>query len=253
MPTIRAGSCADRSLIAEVAFPRRALETPPRVSGMSIHFGGGRLGRWLVVLCAAAVILASCVPYRRLDQPGVNKYEGVPRVLVGGDSITVSAQSHIKEELAEQTAWWTHVRAGNGWLMADFRAADDPVLNDLGFVPDAAIINIGTNDAEACDLSLVCGPEWVASELDDVWSAYDVAGVPCRIAVTIVYEPAGITSINDRIALLQSLGTISAVADWKAYSAAHPNWFLDQEGHLALPGREAYGEFLVDQLGAHCP
>lgn len=208
-------------------------------------------GRLCVVL---AVVLMGCVPYTRADQPGVERHDpNLDRVVFGGDSITVSSKSNIFQELADETSWWSNFVAGGGWLMSDFRHADDDVVEHPTFVPDAAVINIGTNDVDECAQAVDCGPEWAALELDDVWAPYVAAAVPCRIAVTVVYEPDGISGLNDRISFLHGTGPITHVADWKAHSAGHPEWFIDEEGHPTSAGRVAYAEFIVAELEQACP
>ena len=211
----------------------------------------GRLARLSLVL---AIVLLGCVPYTRADQPGVQQHDPtLPRAVFGGDSITVSVKVDVQQELSDETSWWSHFLAGSGWLMSDFRQADDDVLSHPAFAPDAVVINIGTNDVDVCAQSVGCGTEWQALELDDVWAPYVGAAVPCRIAVTAVYEPDGITGLNDRIAHLESTGVITHVADWKAHSAGHPEWFVDAEGHPTTAGRGAYADFIVDELESVCP
>ena len=76
--------------------------------------------------------------------------------------------------------------------------------------------------------------------------------MPCRIAVTTVFEPDGITGLNDRTVHLEGRGVITHVADWKAHSAGQPGWFLDEEGHLSGVGLDAYAEFIVSELEQNC-
>ncbi|MGI9603843.1 MAG: SGNH/GDSL hydrolase family protein [Acidimicrobiales bacterium] len=210
----------------------------------------------LALALAVALLAVACVPYTRADLPGVVQHDpSLPRVVLLGDSITVQSRTQWQNEMAAETSWWSHVLATGGWTIADVMAADDDVLDPVPFAPDAVIANIGTNDTFDCGLSPTCGPSWVATELDDLWAPYVVAGVPCRVAVTIRYETGSglVTSINDRISHLHGTGVITHVADWKAHSAGHPEWFKDSIGHPTTAGKLALAEFLTDELQEACP
>jgi len=204
------------------------------------------------LLAIVAVVAVACVPYTRVDQPGVKQWEPpAARVVFGGDSITVATTTDLRQELAAQTDWWSNVKAASGWTMSNFMAADDGVLNDVGFEPDAAVINIGTNDVTLCGQDPQCDPAQMATQLDAVWAPYQQSGVGCRIAVTIAHVDG--SPINARIAHLLGTGAVTDVADWHAHSVSHPEWFTDTKGHLTTVGIEAFSQFLVQQLEQACP
>ncbi|MGI9601927.1 MAG: GDSL-type esterase/lipase family protein [Acidimicrobiales bacterium] len=210
----------------------------------------GTIGPRLMSLLAMALVVAvGCVPFSRIDQPDTYRPD-VPRVAVLGDSITTSAGANILAANSAQTDWWTHVMAEPGWDIAGLIAGDDDVMAQPAMAPDAVIINIGTNDTGQCYNDEGCSAQsWTALALSGLWSDY--SSVPCRIGVTTVFEP-GITVINDRLSDLADEGTINHLADWKAHSADHPEWFTDSVGHQTYEGRVAYADFLVDALES-CP
>lgn len=206
----------------------------------------------VAVLVLVSFAALACVPYARVDQPGVQQWEPpAARVVFGGDSITVDMSVDLRQELAAETDWWSNVKAASGWTMGDFMAADDGVLNDPGFEPDAAVINIGTNDVTLCGQGPPCDPAQTATQLDSVWAPYQLSGVSCRIAVTVAHVDGA--TLNARINHLLSIGVVTHVADWHAHSVSHPEWFADPKGHLSADGIEAFSQFLVQQLEQACP
>ncbi|MGI9601500.1 MAG: SGNH/GDSL hydrolase family protein [Acidimicrobiales bacterium] len=204
--------------------------------------------RRLVGLAVVALTAAACTPY--FNNGVVSTTSDVPRIIFLGDSIINGAGDEIVTTFDAEGYWWHHILAGGGWTVQDINDHDN---QGLASDPDAIIIAAGTNDTGQCLNDPECWPNVPVDRLDDLWDDYAAIGPhACRIGVTIVFDPGYRGAINTRLYELAAQGTITHVADWKAYSASHPEWFSDGVGHLNPSGQQAFADFLLAETDSVC-
>ena len=170
-----------------------------------------------------------------------------------GDSVVAGNSLIIEPQLAaaHMPPWFVEAKSGrrtevpvvNSWYQATSGLQAVARTLALGHHPALWVIELGTNDAYAvqwCEC-----PDRVAfagEMIDHLLQALGPGAQVVWLTIRNSLEPIGADAFNT--ALAQRAGPSFMVADWRAYSDPHPEWFVDGT-HPTTPGAIALGNYLA--------
>lgn len=222
-------------------------------------YGVSSAGKWgpmrrrvLAVSLIVLMLSPGCLAYRRFQN--YTRDATQPRIALQGDSMMGQTHVEIRQRLEQSSSWWSGTNAIGAATIADLRANQGVVIGWPDLAPDATVLFIGTIDTHFCHNAPHCDlATWTPTNLGGLVSNLEAAGVGCRIAITLAYEPApGATPVNDEIWRLHAQGTVTAVADWYTHSQGHPEYFYDPVGHMTQAGQNALAALVESVVLASC-
>lgn len=180
-----------------------------------------------------------------------------PLVVMVGDSLMWSATSELHDRFIASGAGETRIAAVAGSRLDDMV---DLVGAGARADADVLVVALGTNDLRRGPGDLRDDDTVLADANASVGRVVGAArGARCVVWVTVGASTgfAGLGDRPDRFAAslpvaLAPLGATVRVADWRAASAGHPDWF-DWDGlHLSRSGQVAFAGVIADQAST-CP
>jgi hypothetical protein len=174
------------------------------------------------------------------------------RVGVVGDSIAAGAAEEIRAAAAARD-WSASVDATPGAIAFEQQPAADALARSR---PAAAVIELGTNDLTCAYTNVFTGGCRVRPfTTDDMLAALAAmaatlrASGACVVAVVPTWDDGKIAELWDRSA---AAGTLGAVVDWKAATAATPGYLADAFGHLSPAGRTTFAATVMERVAGAC-
>lgn len=201
------------------------------------------------MLLVTLLLVTACNPYTRLDQPDTYSAPGAAdKAIIVGDSITSSmgAWDELENEIL-RTSYWLSSNSYAGWTIQDVQPVLDDAWSSPGYLPQATVVQIGTNDTAIC-VAIQCDLAAFEAQYRGLFDVVDASS--CTIAVTIHHQPPGYAVVNETVFALEAEGTVDTVVDWAADVAANPHYIYDTIGHLTQEGQDAIAVAIVDAIEA---